>query len=541
MTRWRRRALWVVGSLAAVVLLLIVASFFIDEPLRRSMEREVNRRLDGYSARITKLDFHPIGFSIDLEDVIVTQNAHPDPPVAHIRQLSASVEWRALLRLRLVADFRFVEPKLFIDREHLVKEAKDEVPIDQRGWQEALAAIYPLKIDTFTVENGEITYVDKPGDQILGKPLTVSRLNIRTRNIRNILSPDHVYPSDVHIDAAVFDRGRFTLDGQADFLAIPHPGVDAQLALEHIDLGTFEPVLRQFNLALRKGVLFGKGKVEYAPHVKIVHLEEVRLEGFDGDLVHTAASAPKEKKAAKAAGEAAEQVSNQPDVLLRVDRALVRNGTFGFVNKTARQPYRVFLSGANIDVTNLSNQEAEGPSTFKLVGKFMGSGDTLVSGKFKAAKAGPEMDVSAQIENTDMRSMNDLLRAHARMDVVAGVFSVYSEVGVHDRRIRGYVKPLFSDLDVYDPEQDRDKPFMRKAYEKVAEGVSKLLRNRPRREVATRADIEGSLGDAKANMMQVALRLIENAFFKAILPGFEQVARGGRGRDRAEPAAASPR
>src|SRR5688572_16738640 len=155
MTRWRRRALWVVGGLAAIVLLLIVASFFIDEPLRRSMEREVNNRLDGYSARITKLDFHPIGFSIDLEDVIVTQNAHPDPPVARIPKLSASVEWRALLRLRLVADFLFVEPKLYVNREHLVKEAKDEVPIDQRGWQEALAAVYPLKIDTFTVKNGE--------------------------------------------------------------------------------------------------------------------------------------------------------------------------------------------------------------------------------------------------------------------------------------------------------------------------------------------------------------------------------------------------
>src|SRR6185436_3806264 len=114
MARVRRIGLWVAGCLVALVVLAIVASFFIDEPLRRSMEREVNRRLNGYSASIGKLDFHPLGFSLDLYDLVVTQNAHPDPPVARIPRLTASVEWRALLHRRLVADFRFVEPKLVV-------------------------------------------------------------------------------------------------------------------------------------------------------------------------------------------------------------------------------------------------------------------------------------------------------------------------------------------------------------------------------------------------------------------------------------------
>jgi hypothetical protein len=27
------------------------------------------------------LDFHPLGFALDLEEVVIAQNAHPDPPV----------------------------------------------------------------------------------------------------------------------------------------------------------------------------------------------------------------------------------------------------------------------------------------------------------------------------------------------------------------------------------------------------------------------------------------------------------------------------
>ncbi len=54
-----------------------IAAFFIDEQLRRTMERQLNNRLAGYSVRIGQLDFHPIGFSLDLKQVTATQDANP--------------------------------------------------------------------------------------------------------------------------------------------------------------------------------------------------------------------------------------------------------------------------------------------------------------------------------------------------------------------------------------------------------------------------------------------------------------------------------
>ena len=98
-----------------------------------------------------------------------------------------------------------------------------------------------------------------------------------------------------------------------------------------------------------------------------------------------------------------------------------------------------------------------------------------------------------------------------------------------DNRIEGYVKPLFSNLNVYDPAQDRDKSLARKLYEKVVEGASKVLKNAPRKEVATMATISGPVEDTKANTIEVVIKLLQNAFFKAILPGFdEQVRLAGR-------------
>jgi hypothetical protein len=131
-----------------------------------------------------------------------------------------------------------------------------------------------------------------------------------------------------------------------------------------------------------------------------------------------------------------------------------------------------------------------------------------------------------QIEDTDLRTMNDALRAYGKFDVTGGVFSFYSEIGVKNRQVTGYVKPLFKDIRAFDPEQDRNKSTGRKLYEHMISGVSKVLKNIPRKEVATRVDLSGPLDQPQTSTVQAIVKLVQNAFFKAILPGFEREAKG---------------
>ena len=58
----------------------------------------------------------------------------------------------------------------------------------------------------------------------------------------------------------------------------------------------------------------------------------------------------------------------------------------------------------------------------------MGSGSTQVQATFRPESKGPDLDLVLSIENTDMRKMNDLLRAYGNFDVVAGNFSMYSKI-----------------------------------------------------------------------------------------------------------------
>jgi hypothetical protein len=513
-----------------LVLLVVAASFLVDEPLRRYMEREVNRRLDGYTVAIGRVDFHPLGFSIDYEDLVVTQDAHPDPPVARIGRLTGSLQWRALLHRRLVADFAVDRPVLHLDLAQLQQEARDDVPVDQRGWQEAVQALYPFKINQFRVRDGAVTYVDRGPFE----PLRLTAVNIRVANVRNVVSQDRVYPSEIRAEAVVFGRGALVVDGTADFLAVPHPGVLAKIQLRDIELAYFKPILARYHVDVRAGAVSVTGDVEYAPALKAVHVEEAVVRGADVDYVHTAgdARAKTEQKAARATADAAQAVANRPDLQFRVDRLRIDGGTFGFVNRAANPPYRVHLAKTALTLENLSNHFVDGPARVRLAGRFLGSGDTLVTGTFRSELDGPDFDLDVRITDTDMRAMNDLLRAYGKFDVVGGLFGLFAELRVKHRVIEGYVKPLFRNLDVYDRRQDREKGVFRKLYEGLVGGLAKLLENTPRDEVATKAEVRGRLDDPQASTLQVIVRLVQNAFFRAILPGFDQEIERSRRPDR---------
>lgn len=518
-----RIMLWTGGGVLLLALILVVAAFFIDEPLRRHMEKGMNEALDGYSVTLRKVDFNPLNLSVTLYGLVITQDAHPDPPVALFPETGVSVHWREILSGHLVADWRTERPEIFIDLRQLKKENEDEVPVEERGWQAAVKRVYPLELNEVTINGGKFTYIDEDPK----RPLQLSSVDFKATNIRNIHSPEHDYPSPFRLEADIFDKGHGVVEGNADFLAEPHIGLAASLNLQKVPLENLGPVAGKANLDVKGGILSGRGNFEYAPKVKNYHLADLEIIGLKLDYVHSAATAAAEKKRARKTKEAVSEASREPDTSFLIDRLLM-SGDAGMVNKAADPPYRVYLSDAELILNGLSSEFRRGPAEARLKGFFMGNGATAARAVFRPEDKGANLDLRLRIEGTRVTSMNDLLRAYGKFDVVAGSFSLYTEVNVRGKKVEGYVKPFFKDLDVYDPQQDVEKGMLQKLYEAVVGGVGQVLEN-PKERVATRADISGTLDDPEASVWQIVVQLIRNAFFKAIIPGFEEQAAGRKG------------
>ena len=153
-------------------------------------ERELNRRLPAYVIQIRALDLHPLTLSLDLEDVIVRQKDHPDPPIAAVSKLHGSLQWSALLHGRLVTDESIEHPVIHFTRPQAKKEL--EAPPEQKqSWQEALFAMQEVQVNEIRITDGDVTYRENASS----KPLHISQLNLTAENIRNVRSK----PINIHL------------------------------------------------------------------------------------------------------------------------------------------------------------------------------------------------------------------------------------------------------------------------------------------------------------------------------------------------------
>jgi hypothetical protein len=520
LTRFRTSKLlrWMVGIPVALALLLVAGSYFLDEPLRRGMEARINRNLKGYSVRLPAVHFQLLDLSLTLKGLTLIQQTHPAPAVASFPLIKATIHWREIFSGKLVAEVLLNQPNININLKQLSSEAASTVPLRERGWQRALEEIYPLKINTVTITDANVTYIDQDEK----RPLILSHFNLRATNIRNIHQPDQVYPSPFTLDTAIFESGHGSIEGRANFLAQPHVGLKARFTLDKVPIDYFKPVAARSNFLIEGGLLKGSGNAEFAPTVKSARLESLTVQGMKLDYVHSQRTAGAEKARAVAVGKAAKKITNKPDLLIRADKVILTGCTLGMVNKAVRRPYRIFLADTELELSNFSNQFAQGPAQVSVKAQFMGSGSTTVSATFRPENRGPDLDLFVTIGATRLTSMNNLLRSYGDFDVSAGVFSVVTELHIKNGTISGYIKPFLKGMDVYDRRTDGERGVGHQMYELMIGGVAKVLENRSHQQVATKIDISGPVEKPETSTLQIVVELIRNAFFKAIIPSFEK-------------------
>lgn len=508
----------IVMGLGAVFVLVVIALAFIDEPLRRLIESRVNGALAGYTVRIGTLDFHPLGLSLELGNVTLAQTNRPNEPIVSFPKWVASLHWSKLLMGHLVSEHRFEGPQISVTRSQAETEMDDETDLSDRGWQDAVMGVYPFEINRLEIRDGSFSYTDRPD----GPPLELRHIDATAENIRNVESPDRPYPSALTLQSDIFSSGHLNVEGHANFLAQPFTGVDLDFDLKDVVLGDLLPLAGRFGFQVREGTLHARGHTEYSPWAKHVMCTALGVEGLKLDFVHQAATEERERDVASAAEQGASQAADAERLTFEIDEARLSDAELGFVNESASPTYRVFASNLEVTLRDYSNQPEAGPSQLDVQGCFMGNGDLIVSGRFRPSASTPDFSMAVKIIRTKLKSFNKLFRAHADLDVKQGTFALFSELTVNNGDMHGYIKPFFKDVDVYDPTQDEDKGLFQQVYESLVDTLADSLKNSEREEVATTTQVAGPLADPRMSTWEVIINLVRNAFFEAILPGFQR-------------------
>ncbi len=512
---------WAIALASLAFLAIVVTSLntWLDRPLRAWAEKTMNANLDGYTVKLGRWDTHLWQLAMELDNLSIIQNAHPETPVAHLEAMRFTISWRALLHLHLLGNLTIDRPVLRLDLGQLQEEAKSETSLKDKGWQAAVKAIYPLNLEKISIHDGSVQYLSASPD---AQAIRMTNVEFTAKDIRNVSSDSGSYPSPMHLEASLFETGKIWFDGAADFLAEPAASLKGEIRIIRVPLDRLGPDAAAVQLRMKGGFLSASGSFESMPDSTSVLLREVLLEQLKADYVTSDATADKEKKRVEAVANAAKQADNAPGYLMRIDRLRIVHSEFGFVDHSSEPEFRLFLSDLGLEMLNVSNQSTEGRAGFKAYGSFMGSGRTKLTGGFHPGMDAPRFDVHLEMQDANLTSMNNLLKSYAGFDVTAGQFSLFTELDVKDHRVTGYVKPMIRNLSVYGKAQDKNKSFGNRTWQHLVDGMAFLLQNNDSKKLATKVRISGATDDPNVSNYNAIMALISNGFMKAIQPGFQK-------------------
>lgn len=210
-------------------------------------------------------------------------------------------------------------------------------------------------------------------------------------------------------------------------------------------------------------------------------------------------------------------------MLLNINRLEVENGTAHFRTFYTEPNMDVFMDNIKITIKDLDVRARQGdplPSDMVMTAHIHG-GEFRLNGTIAPLSASPKFDLNAELEQLQLSEINSVLLVFAGMDVSRGELSLSAELAAKDHKLTGYVKPVVTDLKMFNWKTDRRDSFKKILKELFVDSMVGIFKNHRKDQVATKIVIDGELTAPNVNLWSAIGCVLCNAFVQSILPQVE--------------------
>lgn len=207
---------------------------------------------------------------------------------------------------------------------------------------------------------------------------------------------------------------------------------------------------------------------------------------------------------------------------LKINRFEVINGTIRYRDESSKPIVDIEMNETFIVAQNLHNSY---DSTSQLPARVKGRANVYeglldFTMRLNPMADNPTFDMNLNIQNTNLKKLNDFFQAYAKVDVNKGTFGLYAEAAAKDGKFVGYVKPLIKDLDVLGKE-DRDDNMLRKMWEGMVGTAGQVFKNQEEDQIATKINFEGNIENPDTSLWDTIANVLRNAFVRALQPAID--------------------
>ncbi|MDB5048741.1 MAG: hypothetical protein JWO30_1812 [Fibrobacteres bacterium] len=220
---------------------------------------------------------------------------------------------------------------------------------------------------------------------------------------------------------------------------------------------------------------------------------------------------------------------------LDINRFEIHDGEIHFRDLTRTPKVDVHLDRIDALAKGLTTHPRQGealPATFHATARAMEHAKMRLDLKLDPLAKEPTFDMDGELSELRLTSLNDFLKAYAKVDAEGGTFSLYTEMAADKGRFKGYVKPLAKDVRIFSPGKKDEGGILESAWEALVAGVVNIFENKRKDQVATQIPLSGKFSNPTAGIWRSVGYLLRNAFIQALRPnlshsvGFEDVTGG---------------
>lgn len=227
-----------------VIISIVVLLVAIRIALPHIIKYEVNKKLNelpDYKGHIDDVDLHIYRGAYAINGVeILKRNGKVAEPFFSAGTMEFSIEWKQLFHGHLVAEIWIFHPMVnFV--EGPTKE-QSQTTADSR-WQDKVKALFPLKINTFKIVDGEIHFRNPYSDPKVD--IFARDLQVVATNLTNSMKVAKTLAADMDATGTIMGSGRFKIKVKLDPFN-SQPTFDLAMQLTNVDLVKLNDFLRAY-------------------------------------------------------------------------------------------------------------------------------------------------------------------------------------------------------------------------------------------------------------------------------------------------------
>ncbi len=274
-----------------LVLILFMIFWLLLPTLIENKINSVLADIDGYRGSIANVDLNLIQGAYSVDSLVVDKIDGDDRyPFVAIDQINLSMDWGALFKGRIVGDVELLSPNVHLMAETIETEEQLGDDVD---WRKHFQELTPIQINSFTIRDGNVHYMDMGTEPVVDLP--VSNLDLEILNISNVEESAEDLPSRIRMTAVSIGGGEINLEADANFFT-EIPDLDLVFEFENVNLPDLNDFFEAYaaidveegTFSLYSEFAVEDGNIEGYLQPVILNLSVLDLEDEDHDIISAA-------------------------------------------------------------------------------------------------------------------------------------------------------------------------------------------------------------------------------------------------------------